>query len=138
MSGVGLSGGGRVGRGWLALGSIVLGLWASGYGLAGTCFHRAGALGEWVWPGWHLVLLLSGLPCVYGLAGTWFHRAGALIECLGLAGTWFFCYQACLVSMAWLALGSIALGLWPNPMVCKWLLQPLSSIARSLSKTPME
>ena len=33
---------------------------------------------------------------------------------------------------------SIALGLWSNPMVCKWLLQPLSSIARSLSKTPME
>ena len=33
---------------------------------------------------------------------------------------------------------SIALGLWSNPMVCKWLLQPLSSIARSLSETPME
>ena len=33
---------------------------------------------------------------------------------------------------------SIALGLWSNPMVCKWLLQPLSSIARSLSEPPME
>ena len=33
---------------------------------------------------------------------------------------------------------SIALGLWSNPMVCKWLVQPLSSIARSLSETPME
>ena len=62
--------------------------------MAGTCFHRAGALGECVWPGWHLVLLLSGLSCVYGLAGTW-----------------FFCYRACLVSTAWLALGSSAIGL---------------------------
>ena len=56
----------------------------------------------------------------------------------GLAGTWFFCYRACLVSMAWLALVSISPGLWPNPMVCNWLVQPLSSIARSLSETPME
>ena len=70
-------------RGWGYRGGEWLG------GLDGTWFHRAGALGEWVWPGWHLVLLLSGLPCVYGLAGTWFHRAGALIECLGLAGTCF-------------------------------------------------